>query len=282
MEHQEGTLHGAGGLDLYYQAWHPADTPRATVAVVHGILEHSGRYGNLVDHLVPHGYALYSFDLRGHGKSGGLRGHMTRWTEIQEDVGRFLRFVRGKEPDRPLFLLGHSLGGLIVLNYVLHHPQTDRLAGVIASSPALAVGYSQGMQMMSKVLSTITPRLTIPDPPLTANSISRDPAVVEAYVNDPLRLRGATARFGAETLAALRWTAEHAADFPDLPLLIIHGEADKLVPPVGGRRFFEAVRAPDKTYISYPGGYHESFNDTHRARALADVEGWLKRHLPEG
>ena len=279
MDHREGRLRGAGGVDLFYQRWCPEGPPRAVVLVVHGILEHSGRYGNLVDALVPRGYALYAFDLRGHGQSGGRRGHLDRWDEIVGDLGAALRLVRNHEAGRPLFLLGHSLGGMIVLNYMLRERPTD-LAGVVVSGPALAVGYSALMQGLARVLSRVAPRVVIPDPPLTADTISRDPAVVAAYKADPLKLPGTTTRFGAESLAAIRWTAAHAAEFPAVPLLIIHGGADRLVPPEGSRRFFAAVPGSDKTYHEYPGGYHESFNDTNRAHALADVESWLKRHLP--
>ncbi len=279
MDHREGRLRGVGGLDLYYQRWCPAGPPRAVVLVVHGILEHSGRYGNLVAHLVPRGYAVYAVDLRGHGQSAGRRGHLTDWDEIVGDLGAALRLVRSHEVGRPLFLLGHSLGGMIVLNYMLRERPSD-LAGVIVSSPALAVGYSPLMQGLARVLSRVAPRLMIPDPPLTAATISRDPAVVAAYQADPLKLPGTTARFGAESLAAIRWTGAHAGEFPDVPLLIIHGAADRLVPPEGSRRFFAAAPIHDKTHHEYPGGYHESFNDTNRARALADVESWLKHHLP--
>ncbi|HHS96518.1 MAG TPA: alpha/beta hydrolase [Chloroflexi bacterium] len=276
MEHAEGTFQGFDGLELYYQRWQPEGQPRGVLAIVHGFGEHSGRYANVVRWLVPKGYAVYAFDLRGHGRSPGQRSYINRWAEYREDVRAFLGLVREQEPGRPLFLMGHSMGGLIVLDYALHYP--EGLQGVIASGPALAqTGVSPFLMAVGRFLSRVWPRFTL-DTQLDAAAISRDPAVVEAYVNDPLVHSTGTARLGAEMTETMRWVNEHAADLR-VPLLILHGGADRLVPPEASRAFFERVALEDKTRYEYEGYYHEPHNDVGWERPLADLEAWLEAHL---
>lgn len=276
MEHREGTFSGYGGLSLYYQCWRPEGVPRAVLVIVHGFGEHSGRYMNVVNHLVPRGIAVYALDHRGHGRSPGPRGHIQSWEEFREDVRAFVRKVSEMEPGLPLFLMGHSMGGLIVLEYALHHP--EGLRGVIASGPALAqVGISPALMTLARLLSRLWPRFGL-NTGLDATSISRDPEVVAAYQADPLVHSIGTARLGTEMSQAMRWTHEHAREWR-LPLLILHGGADRLVPPEGSRRFFENVPIADKERIEYEGGYHEPHNDIHRDQVLADLERWLERHL---
>ena len=276
MKQDEGTFSGWEGLELYYQCWRPDGEPKATLAIVHGFGEHSGRYGNVVDWFTPKGYAAYGLDLRGHGRSPGPRGYINAWAEFREDVRKFLELVREREPGRPLFLLGHSMGGLIVLEYALHHP--EGLAAVIASGPVLAqAGVSPLLIALSKVLSGILPRLTL-NTGLDATSISRDPAVVEAYVNDPLVHSMGTPRLSTALTQAVEWTQAHAADM-DTPCLIVHGSADRLAPPEGSRIFYENLTLDDKERQVYEGYYHEVFNDVGKERALAAVEAWVERHL---
>jgi len=267
---------GFGGLELYYQCWRPEGEPKASLAVVHGFGEHSGRYGNVVNWFVPQGYAVYAFDLRGHGRSPGPRGYVNEWAEFRGDVKSFLELVHEQEAGRPVFLLGHSMGGLIILEYVLHHP--EGLAGVIASGPVLAqVGISPFLMTMSKILSGILPRLTL-STKLDATTISRDPAVVEAYVDDPLVHSLGTPRLSTELTQAIEWTQAHATEMR-VPCLIVHGSADRLVPPEGSRVFYENMTLGDKERQVYEGYYHEVFNDIGKERVLADVGAWVERHL---
>lgn len=282
MEHHEGSFTGyanAGGRapQLFCQSRRPAGEPRAVVAIVHGFAEHSGRYGFLVDHLVTRGHAVYGFDLRGFGRSPGRRGHIYDWAEYRGDVSAFVADLRSREPGRRVFLLGHSLGGLIVLDYGLRRP--DGLAGAIVSAPGLRpVGAAKPhLVAVARILSRIWPTFSL-DIGLDATAISRDPEVVEAYLDDPLRNPHGTVRWGTESLAVIRRIKAHAADWT-LPLLMVHGEDDRLAAASGTRAFFEQVPIADKELHVYAGGYHEPHNDVDREQVLGDVADWLERHV---
>ncbi|MGD8399123.1 MAG: lysophospholipase, partial [Anaerolineae bacterium] len=236
-------------------------------------------YGNVVDWFVPRGYAVYAFDLRGSGQSPGPRGHVDDFAEYRGDVQAFLDMVKEVEPSRHIFLLGHSQGGLIALNYVLHDP--SGLAGIIASGPALGkLPVSPFLLLLARTLSHIWPRLTL-ETGLEVEALSRDPEVVQAYVNDPRVHNVATPRLGTELMAAAEWTRGHAAEMA-LPLLIVHGAADRLCQPEDSRAFYHDVTHPDKERIAYDGYYHEVFNEPGKETVLADVETWLAEHLERG
>ena len=273
MKHEESKFTGYDDQQLYYQIWRPDDAPKATLIVVHGLGEHSGRYMNLVNAIVPDGVTVYAFDHRGHGRSAEkMVAHIDSWDEYRGDVAAFVQMVAATEADIPLFLMGHSMGGLIVTNYVLHHP--DGLRGAIISAPPLGeVDVSPVLRAVGKVMSVLKPDFAIASG-LDVNSISRDPAVVAAYESDPLVHGKVSARWSTEFFAAIDWTRAHAADFK-LPVLMIHGEDDSLVPIAGSRAFFEQIKQEDKTYIAYESGYHESLNDLHHMQAAADIEKWI-------
>jgi alpha-beta hydrolase superfamily lysophospholipase len=276
MKHIESTFQGADGLDLYCQYWRPEGETRAVLAIVHGFGEHSGRYANVVSHLVPRGFAIYGFDLRGHGRSAGERGHINAWGEYREDVRAFLEFVRHEKPDRQRFLMGHSLGGLIVLEFVLHG--AEGLRGLIASAPVLVQPEISPIVMtLSPIFSRILPRLSM-EAKLDASTLSRDPELVAAYQDDALVHSKGSARLGSEMGRAIAWTHAHAQDLR-VPLLILHGQADKLVSPEGSRVFYKNVTLSDKQYHEYEGGYHEPHNDIDHERVMKDLAGWLEKHL---
>ncbi|HYO58186.1 lysophospholipase [Archangium sp.] len=270
IHHTEDTFEGAGGLRLFGQRWRPEGEPHAVLAIVHGFGEHSGRYQNVVGHLVPKGHAVYGFDLRGHGRSPGQRGHIGSWSEYREDVRAFLRWVSARESGRPVFLFGHSMGGLIVLDYALRHP--EGLSGIIASGTPLNPGgvatplLVATARILSRVWRTFPIHLK-----LAKGALSRDPAVVSAYLADPLVHSQTTVRFGTESLDTIEWVKAHASELR-LPLLMVHGEADRINLVSGTRDFFEAVRVPDKKLFVVPGGHHEPHNDLGYELVLQELE----------
>lgn len=276
MDHLEATLQIGPGQDLYYQRWRPENDPKAVLVIVHGFGEHSGRYPNIVDTLVPEGYAVYSCDNRGHGKSFGERGHIDRWEDFRSDVFSFIKLVEEKEPDIPLFLMGHSLGGLIALEYILRVP--DGVEGVIASGPALTQGSVNPLLLVvSKIMSRLMPTLSL-DTKLEGLNVSRDPEVVNTYLNDPLVHSMASARFGTEMASAAKWVRRHPQELK-VPILIVHGGADKLVDPKSSRDFFEGIKLEDKTRIEYEGYFHEPHNDLGWEKPVSDILKWLEDHL---
>lgn len=276
MGHETGTFAGAGDLELFYQRWLPGREPNAVLVIVHGFGEHSGRYGYLVDWMVSRGCSVYGFDLPGHGRSPGPRGHIKAWAEFREDLRRFLRLVEAMEAPSPLFLLGHSMGGLVVLECALRG--LLGLRGIIASAPALGKPpVSDLLLLMGSLLSRIWPAASF-KVPLDATALSRDPEVVTGYRQDPLVHQRATARLGSEMDAARQWTMAHAREFP-FPILLLHGASDRLAQVEASRIFYGRVISRDKELRIYRNAYHELHNDIHREQVLEDLWRWLQEHL---
>ncbi len=279
MHHHEGTFLGAGGFNLYYQSWHPQEQTRAVLVIVHGLGGHSGLYGNIVNHLVPKNYAVYSFDLRGHGRSPGKRGYINKWDEFRQDLQAFFQLITTQQGEHPYFLLGHSLGGVIVLDFLLNCPQVGKkLQGAIALAPSVGkVGISPFKLFLGKVLSGIWPSFSL-NTGMDANTASRDEKVLAAYAQDPLRHTRGTARLATEFLTIVAEIQSQVENIC-IPLLIMQGGADKVTLPESSLTFFHKVTFPDKTFREYPGTYHEIQNDINYPEVLADMEEWLEHHL---
>lgn len=273
MIHREANIRGSAGLDLFVQIWQPAGEIRGVVALVHGIGEHSGRYAYLVERLVGSGFAVAGLDNRGHGRSGGRQGHIDSWSEYREDVHTFLEYVSAQFPRLPLFLYGHSLGALIVTDYVLFHP--EGLDGLIVSGhPLRPTGSAKPLLiLLARILSKYRPTISFPLG-LDEGTLSRDPEVVKAYREDPLVFRKVSARWGTETLAAIDRVRARASEIK-LPLLILHGGADRINSVDGSKELFGLASSPDKQIRIYPGGYHEPHNDLDREVVATDVIEWL-------
>lgn len=268
------TLRTTDGLELAGLALRPDGAPRAAVAMVHGYGEHAGRYAALHRVLTGAGFAVAAADLRGFGRSPGLRGHIDAWSDYRRDVEAIVGLAASLAPGRPVFLFGHSMGGLIVLDYALERP--DGLAGVIASGPALrqAGGRRLLREFAARALSRIAPRLPSRlghDPA----GISSLPAEVEAYLADPRVLDRATMRWGAEILRTMSATAARAPAFP-LPLLLLHGIADPINDPEGSRAFDAACGHPDHQLKLYAGSRHEIHHDVGRPQLERDLLRWLR------
>jgi alpha-beta hydrolase superfamily lysophospholipase len=277
MEHLEGTFQGAGGLNLYYQSWTLQKPAKAIVAIVHGLGAHGGLFFNAVEYLIDRGYGVYAFDLRGHGRSPGQRGHIDSWGEFREDLNLFLQLIREREADCPLFLWGHSLGGAIALDYALRFP--EGLQGVIVTSPAIGkVGVPPWKITTGKLLSRVWPRFSL-KLGFDDRASSRDLSAISIFLQDPLRHEYASARLATEFLETVDWIQSHVSDLR-LPLLILHGSADRVTHPDSSWAFCLQVTFPDKECYELPGSYHDLHADVNRDEILADLGEWLERHLP--
>ncbi|MCB0040210.1 MAG: lysophospholipase [Caldilinea sp.] len=278
MEEQEFTIAGAGGAQLFGQCWRP-EQPHALVVLVHGFGEHSGRYSNLVPPLTAAGYAVYALDHRGHGRSPGQRGHIDSFDDYLADVRALIESAKAAQPGLPVVLFGHSMGGLIVLVYAIRSPAG--LTGVVASAPMLSKpNVSPILLTVAQLLSRVAPSFAL-DTGLDPTTISRDPAEVARYASDPQVHAKSSARAGSELMKAVDWAQAHAGELA-VPLLLYHGDDDKLVSIEGSRRFFASVQESDRQFVELPGRYHESHNDSGRDELFAMLVEWLNRHTVAG
>lgn len=277
MSHQEMGWQSYDGLAVFAQAWLPEGELKAMVALVHGLGEHSGRYQHVAEALNRAGYGVAACDLRGHGKSGGKRGHAPTFEALMKDIDQLLAQARELAPGKPLFLYGHSLGGIFVLDYALS--RRPALAGVIATSAGLrtALQEQKGKLLLAKVMGKVAPEGALASG-LDPKSVSRDPAVVDAYVNDPLVHDRVT--FGAANVfqEAIRYVYDHAGEFP-VPLLLMHGTGDVLAFPQGSKDVAALVKR-DCTLQLWEGLAHETHNEPEKEQVLRFVVGWLDEHLP--
>jgi alpha-beta hydrolase superfamily lysophospholipase len=276
MEHIEGNFKGVRDVNIYYQAWLPEGEVKAVLLVVHGLGEHSGRYMNVVNHFVPLGYAVYGLDHIGHGKSEGKREMVRRFEDFTDTLTIYDNMVKGWQPSKPIFLLGHSMGGLIATYYLIDH-QAD-FKGAVISAPAIKIGESitPATITLGKLLSKLAPGMGLLA--LDVNTISHDPQVVSAYANDPLVFHAKTpARLAAEMLKAMQRVDAEAGKIR-LPFIVVQGSEDKLVDPRGAQMLYDRASSTDKAIKIYAGFYHEVFNEPERAQVLGDVEAWLAAH----
>ena len=271
IAHEEGRLDGVGGIEIFWQSWTPSPV-RAVVVLAHGLSEHSGRYGWTAEQLAARGYATFALDHRGHGRSAGARALIDRIDNAVADLDQLVDAASGAHPDSPLFLLGHSVGGCISIAYAVRHQ--DKLDGLLLSAPLAALEAASLLERVAgHVLSRIAPKLGVID--IDSTTVSRDPAVVRDYDSDPLNHRG---KLPARTVHEL---ASTVARFPEdvarlrLPILLMHGTDDRLVPIAGTEMVDERCRSEDQTFIRYDGLYHEILNEPERDRVVADIADWL-------
>lgn len=265
------------GLQLFERSCLPDDAaPRAMVAVVHGYSEHSGRYQELSQRLTEAGYAAELFDLRGHGRSEGPRAFVRSFEEYVRDLQRFIERLREREPELPLFLLGHSMGGLIAAVWTLEHE--SELRGLALSAAPLKVNdeIHPWLQRFSPVIGALAPRL--PTVRFDDTLLCRRAEVVQAYRDDPLVYHGRMlACTGAELLRNSREIAGRVSQF-SVPLLVMHGSGDRLADPAGSRGLYEQAASADKTFKLYEGLYHELLHEPERQQVMNDLVDWLQAH----
>ncbi|AJY20084.1 PGAP1-like family protein [Burkholderia multivorans ATCC BAA-247] len=278
-----GRLRTADGLELASYRW-PADAraapPRATVALLHGLAEHAGRYAPLAARLNAAGIDLLAIDLRGHGRSPGKRAWVARFDEYLDDADALVD--EAARAPTPLFLMGHSMGGAIAALYAIERApaRACTLAGLVLSSPALAPGRDvpRWMLALSRLISRVWP--TFPAIRIDAALLSRDADVVAANRADPLVHHGPVpARTGAEILDAMA-RIERGRSALRVPVLVYHGTADKLTEPDGSRTFGARVGSADRTLTLYEGGFHETMNDIERERVIDALIGWIDARVP--
>ncbi|HEY3119013.1 MAG TPA: alpha/beta hydrolase [Vicinamibacteria bacterium] len=274
--YEEDTLAGPAG-PLHHRVWLPAEAPKGVVVLVHGLAEHSGRYTHVGEYLAARGWVVHAFDYRGHGRSPGPRVHVDRFDDFLDDTAAVLEAARRRHPGLPVFVVGHSLGGLIALLYVLDHPET--LAGVVATSPALgthpSLRPSRAKRTAGRLLSVVAPQ-TLFRTGLDPRQLSRDPEVVRAYAADPLVSRTVSARFYTETARAMAKAHEKAARL-SVPALVMASANDAIVDADATRRWLAAAPPGRIEAVFYDPLAHELFNEPEREEVLARLEQWLER-----
>jgi acylglycerol lipase len=273
---EEETLEGAGGLKIFTRSWHPEGTPRAMVMVVHGFNAHSGYYGWVAQQLTAKGLSVYALDLRGRGRSEGERFYVESFDDYVKDLATLVQFARSREPRLPVFVLGHSAGGVVSCLFALEH-QRD-LAGLVCESFAYQLPAPDFALAILKGLSHVAPHAHVLT--LKNESFSRDPDVVAAMNADPLIAHEAQP---TETVAAMvradeRLTNEFGRI--TLPVLILHGTLDKDAKASGSQRFFDTAGSRDKTLKLYEGHVHDLLNDVDKQIVMADIAAWLDARLP--
>ena len=251
---KEGYFTGLKDCRIYYQSWVPDGGIRAVLLVAHGFAEHSGRYGNLVSYFVPRGWAVYIPDHRGHGKSGGERVQVDRFSDYVDDLKTMFAIARKEDPEKKVFLVGHSMGSAISLLYAARFQ--DELAGLVTSGGGI-----------NRPGETQPPRPA--GQPLDTGFLSRDPEVIKAYVSDPLVYRGAI----PPRLGEMMSDVAAAAPLIKLPALIMAGDA--VADGTRSRTLFEALGSKDKTLKLYSGLRHEIFNEPEHPQVMADMAAWL-------
>lgn len=298
MSHIEFTKQSPDNLPIYFQGWQPEKQIQAVVCLVHGLGEHTGRYAHVAAALNDANIALLGFDLRGHGKSGGPRGHTPSYDALMDDIGRLLDEAATRYPGQPRFLYGHSLGGNLVLNYALRRchadstsigagglrngsrdlqsPGAGEVAGVVSTSPFLRVANPLPplKVALAKVMNKLQPGMQMANG-LALDGLAHDPEVIRAYMSDPLVHNKISVRLATGMLEAGEWALAHAAEFP-VPLLLVHGTADKLTSAPASQEF--AARAGDKCTLKlWEGFYHETHNEPGKAEVLGFMIDWLNR-----
>lgn len=266
------------GLNLFCQWWVP-DAPKAVLVVVHGLGDHSGRYGPFVKYFVEHGFAVAIYDQRGHGRSDGERGHAEQFQDFLQDLARFIQLSKERFPKLPFFLVGHSFGGQVALNFVVRYAKG--LRGVVLCSPnvMLKLPIPNWKKKVADWAKTAVGRMRLSHS-IDATMLSHDPEVIAAYTADPLVFSHVTARLGALIMHNLDIIMALAARI-HLPALFIQAGDDAICNPEGTRSFFQRVPIAKKQLKVYDGMFHELFNETGRDAVFHDVETWLLDQLKD-
>lgn len=277
MTRAERSFEGFGGVRIVYDVWTPAIPPRAVVVLSHGFGEYARRYDYVAQRFEEAGLVTYALDHRGHGRSGGKRMLVRSTSEYTADFDTLVRIATREHPGLKCVVLGHSMGGGIVFAYGVERPDNYDL--MVLSGPTVAAQdqVSPLLAAAAKVLGVLVPGLPVQE--LEVDAISRDPAVVAAYKNDPLVYHGKVPAGVGRALLQVGETMPQRAPALTAPLLVVHGSDDRLVPVSGSRRLVECVGSTDVELKVYPGLYHEVFNEPERDQVIEDVVSWILKRL---
>ncbi len=277
MNHIETRIQTSDHLSLYVQGWEPPGEVRASVCLVHGLGEHSQRYAHLAQFLTEHGYSLWAFDLRGHGRSEGARGHTPTYDYLLDDIAINLESVRARYPGKRQFLYGHSLGGNLVISYALRRRPSQ--VSVIATAPLLRLAFDPPVikVTLGKVMNFLYPAFSQSNG-LDRSALSRDPEVVQRYNKDPLVHDRITARLFMGFYQSGLWALDHAAEL-SLPLLLMQGDMDHLVSVVASQEF-AAKAGPNCTLKVWEGFYHEIHNEPEQQQVFQFLVDWMDNRSP--
>lgn len=276
--HTTGAFIGDGGVEIFFQSW-TVERPKAVVVIAHGLGEHSGRYRNIIQKMKGKGFSFFALDHRGFGKSGGSRGQLDSFIEFTNDLKHFVNLIRAENRNTPLFMLGHSMGGVIALKYALTFPED--VAFLVLSAPALilAVALPAWKRGVGKLFSKYLPKFAMASG-LNPEEISHDAEVVRNYREDPLVHDRATVRLYTEFMDAAEECLRRAAEIR-MPLLLIHGTGDRLVSYKGTEEVFRRTFSRDKEICLFEGLFHETMNEAERDRAkvLDSISRWMMARL---
>jgi alpha-beta hydrolase superfamily lysophospholipase len=269
----ESHFAGARGPLLFRRAWLPAE-PERVLLLVHGLAEHSGRYQHFGSWFAARGWAVHAYDHRGHGRSGGVRCHVRRFGELLDDLELVIGLIRAEHRGVPIHLVGHSMGGLLVA--ALARERHPEVASAVTSAALLAISERQPRAtiLAARLLRRVAPRLGL-DVGVDPDDLSRDPEVGRTYAEDPLVQRKMTVSLGMELLSAVRRTVSGGADVR-VPMLLLHGERDRITPIEGSRSFFEGLAVSGKCLLTYPGLRHELFNEPERETVFEALLDWVE------
>lgn len=273
----ESSFEGVGGLKIATRSWKPEGTPRAVAILIHGFNAHSGYMAWPAEKFAADGFAAYALDLRGRGKSEGERFYVENFQDYLDDVNTLVSAARSENPGLPIYVLGHSAGGVIASSYVFDHQ--DEIAGLICESFAFDVGLPHLVQLALQGVGYLAPHLHVFS--LNNADFSRDPAAVEAMNNDPLiKDESQPAETASEMLKAAERLKENMPNFT-VPVFIIHGTEDKATRPAGSQYFYDHAGSTDKTLKLYEGHYHDLLNDVDKEIVISDILNWVKERLPK-
>ena len=276
MKHKRYRWQTSDGLDIFGQAWSPGSEPKALICLLHGFGEHSGRYPLFAEYVTHAGYSLFNFDLRGHGRSGGKRGHTPSVDALMDDIGIFLDKAEERFPALPRFLYGHSFGGSLVLNYALR--RRPKIRGAVASGPLLrlALKLPPFTVTVARIMNLVWPSLVV-NTKKDGSAVSRDPEVNRGYEDDPLVHNSASGRTFVCIRQAGEWAIGHASEL-NIPTLIMHGSKDKFT-SVEASREFAGRCGKNCTLKIWEGLYHELHSEPEKDEVFKYLIEWLDRYV---